>query len=76
MNMLQQQQQSKSPYASVAAAVGDMQMSASVASPSAMPVYSSMTAYTPQVAAPMHATMHPQMYPGELSLNLFSNLRV
>ncbi|XP_067941472.1 forkhead box protein A2-like isoform X2 [Watersipora subatra] len=53
MSMLQQ---SKSAYA------GDMQMP--VASTSAMPVYSSMAAYTPQVAAPMHTAMHPQMYSG------------
>ena len=53
MNMLQQ---TKSAY------TGDMQMSA--ASTSAMPVYSSMAAYTPQVAAPMHSAMHPQMYSG------------
>lgn len=54
MNMLQQH--SKSAY------VGDMQMSA--ANSSAMPVYSSMAAYTPQVAAPMHSAMHHQMYSG------------
>lgn len=56
MSMLQQQQ-SKSAY------VGDMQMS--VASSSTMPVYSSMAAYTPQVAAPMHTAMHQQMYSGK-----------
>lgn len=54
MNMLQQQ--SKTAY-------GDMQMS--VANTSAMPVYSSMAAYTPQVGAPMHSAMHPQMYSGK-----------
>ncbi|KAF6028845.1 FOXA1 [Bugula neritina] len=57
MSMIQQQQ-AKSSYA----AVGEMQMS--VTSSTAMPVYSSMAAYTPQVPAPMHTAVHPQMYTG------------
>lgn len=57
MNMLQ----SKSPY--------DMQMSVASSSYSGMPAaaYSSMAAYTPQMAAPMHAMHHP-MYSGKLTI--------
>ena len=36
----------------------------SVASSSAMPAYSSMAAYTPQMPGPMHTAMHPHMYTG------------
>lgn len=44
----------------------DMSMSVASSSYSAMPAaYSSMAAYTPQMAAPMHAAMHPHMYSGK-----------
>lgn len=64
MNMLP----SKSPY--------DMQMASSAASSSAYSstsvpaAYSSMAAYTPQMAGTMHPAMHTHMYPGKTTILL------
>lgn len=61
---MQSMMPSKSPY--------DMQMPSSAATTSAYSsssvpaaAYSSMAAYTPQMAGTMHPAMHPHMYSGK-----------